>query len=86
MIGIASDSVALTLAQNDAGVVSIASQTPGLVGGLTSELTGLINGGQTTSVGLSHTIASVGLVTGGIAIANKTSFTKGLPLIGEPRL
>lgn len=86
MIGIASDSVALTFAQTDAGVVSIASQAPGLVGGLTAELTGLINGGQTASVGLSHTLASAGLLAGGIAVANKTNFTKGLPIIGEPKL
>lgn len=84
-IGLFSDSVAVTLAQNDAGVVSIASQTPGLVGGVTAELTGLINGGATTSVGASHTLAKAGLFAGGIATANKTNFTKSLPIIGEAR-
>lgn len=85
MIGPFSSSVSVTLNQDAAGLVTIASQEAGFVPGLVAELTGLVNGGKTTSVGMTSTVANVAKMLSGVAVANKTQFTKTLPVIGEPR-
>lgn len=83
-ISVTSDSRGYTLAQAADGTLSVSAQEAGLVKGLTSELTGMLNGGETGSVGMSHTVAEVAKVGAGVAIANKTSFTQSWPVIGQP--
>jgi len=61
-IGLFSTSRAITLAQNAEGVVSITDQKEGFIDGLLAEVTGLVNGGSTTSVGASHTAAELGKI------------------------
>lgn len=78
-----SESRAVTLAQAADGVVSITKQEAGLIPGLLAEATGRLNGGMSTSVGLSHTLAAILDVAGGAALANRTRLTDNLPLIGK---
>lgn len=84
-IGLFSPSVALTFDRTDAGVVSITNQEAGLFPGVVAELTGMLNGGRTGSVGMSSTVATTAKVLAGVAVANRTAFTKTFPLIGEAR-
>lgn len=81
-ISIASPSVALNLTSNESDVVSIASQEKGFVKAAIADVTGMLNGGSTAAVGLASTVMTVAKVGAGIAIANRTDFTKNFPVIG----
>lgn len=74
-----SKSRSVTLAQATDGTVSVSAQTEGVVAGLTAELTGLFNGGSTTSVGLSSTAAKLATVYGGMAAQRMLLNVPGLP-------
>lgn len=84
-ISIASPSVAVTLTSDAADVVSIVSQEKGFVKAAIAGLTGMLNGGSTTAVGMANTALEVAKLATGVAIANKTTFSQGLPVIGNKK-
>lgn len=77
-----SASAGVKLERNAQGAVAIADQTEGLVAGVTAGLTGLLNGGATTAVGLASTVVEGAKLLGTTALINKTDFTKEWPLVG----
>jgi len=73
-------SVGVKLARSADDVISIASQEKGFAAGLMNEFTGILDGGLTTSVGLSNTVATVAKVAAGTKFADTI---RELPLVGE---
>lgn len=72
-------SQAYELEQATNGTLTIKEQSAGFAQGLMNEALGVINGGKTGSVGLSHTVASGALVGAGAKF--KDTLTQ-IPLIG----
>lgn len=81
-ISLTSTSVAVTMTSTADDVVSISSQEKGFVKAAVAGVTGMINGGSTAAVGMANTVLEVAKIATGVAIANKTDFTKRFPVIG----
>jgi len=73
-------SVAVKLAVSAENVVSIASQEKSFVSGLLNEAVGMVDGGLSTSVGLSHTVGEVAKVALGAKFAEPI---RNLPGVGQ---
>lgn len=82
-MGFMSTSRAYELAQATDGTLSVSTQKEGLVAGIVSSLGGLLNGGQSGSVGLSSSIVQIGLPVGA-AMLQKKQLTGawGVPFLG----
>jgi hypothetical protein len=74
-----SKSQAYELEQATDGTVTIKNQESGFAQGLMNEAMGVVNGGKTGSVGLSHTVAAGALVAAGAKFKDKLT---QIPLVG----
>jgi len=61
------------LTQATDGTLTLASQEAGVTAGITGSLAGILDGGLTGSVGLSHTLVSVGVPVVAAVVQKKVS-------------